>query len=57
MAWKLAEAKNKFSEVFRRALQDGPQRARTGANSTSSVILRQCETSTYEGAARHMCDL
>ena len=26
MTWKLAEAKNKFSEVVRRALQEGPQR-------------------------------
>jgi prevent-host-death family protein len=26
MDWKLAEAKNKFSEVVRRALNEGPQR-------------------------------
>ncbi len=26
MSWKLAEAKNKLSEVVRRALQEGPQR-------------------------------
>lgn len=26
MNWKLAEAKNKFSEVVRRAIQEGPQR-------------------------------
>ncbi len=26
MKWKLAEAKNKFSEVVRRALEEGPQR-------------------------------
>ena len=26
MIWKLAEAKNKFSEVFRLALEEGPQR-------------------------------
>ena len=26
MTWKLAEAKNKLSEVVRRALQEGPQR-------------------------------
>ncbi len=26
MDWKLAEAKNKFSEVVRRALSQGPQR-------------------------------
>ncbi len=28
MDWQLAEAKNKFSEVVRRALSDGPQRIR-----------------------------
>ena len=26
MSWKLAEAKNKLSEVVRRALHEGPQR-------------------------------
>lgn len=26
MIWKLAEAKNKLSEVVRRALEEGPQR-------------------------------
>ncbi|MEX2498660.1 MAG: type II toxin-antitoxin system prevent-host-death family antitoxin [Wenzhouxiangellaceae bacterium] len=26
MEWKLAEAKNKFSEVVKRALTEGPQR-------------------------------
>lgn len=25
MAWQLAEAKNKFSEVFSRAMEEGPQ--------------------------------
>lgn len=28
MAWRLAEAKNKFSELFNRALAEGPQRVR-----------------------------
>jgi len=26
MSWKLAEAKNKFSEVVQKALSDGPQK-------------------------------
>ena len=26
MAWRLADAKNRFSEVFNRALAEGPQR-------------------------------
>jgi len=25
MAWRLAEAKNRFSEVFTRAIEEGPQ--------------------------------
>ena len=28
MDWRLAEAKNKFSELFNRALTEGPQRVR-----------------------------
>ena len=28
MEWKLAEAKNKFSELINKALQEGPQRIR-----------------------------
>ena len=32
MEWKLAEAKNKFSEVVRRALAEGPQRIRRRAD-------------------------
>ena len=28
MEWRLAEAKNKFSELFNRALAEGPQRVR-----------------------------
>jgi prevent-host-death family protein len=28
MDWRLAEAKNKFSELFNRALAEGPQRVR-----------------------------
>jgi len=28
MVWRLAEAKNRFSEVFNRALAEGPQKVR-----------------------------
>ena len=28
MTWRLAEAKNRFSELFTRALSEGPQRVR-----------------------------
>jgi antitoxin Phd len=28
MEWRLAEAKNKFSELFNRAIVEGPQRVR-----------------------------
>ena len=36
MDWKLAEAKNKFSEVVRRALREGPQRV---VRRTDAVIV------------------
>ena len=45
--WQLAEAKNKFSEVFTRALTEGPQRVRR--RSDTVVILSEAE---YERLAR-----
>jgi len=41
MDWKLADAKNKFSEVVRRALAEGPQRV-TRRND-AVVILSEAE--------------
>lgn len=40
MEWKLADAKNRFSEVVTRALTEGPQRVRR-RNETVVVISEQ----------------
>lgn len=37
MAWKLADAKNRFSEVFRLCLSDGPQRVERRAEAAYLV--------------------
>ena len=48
MDWPLAEAKNKFSEVFERALREGPQRvSRRGKDAV--VVLAEAD---YEGVKR-----
>jgi antitoxin Phd len=39
--WQLAEAKNKFSEVFTRAMREGPQRVRRRGDTV--VILSESE--------------
>jgi antitoxin Phd len=36
--WKLTEAKNRFSEVFRLALKDGPQRITRHGNEAVFVL-------------------
>ncbi len=42
MDWPLAEAKNKFSEVFERALKEGPQRiSRRGKDAVVVVSEEQ----------------
>jgi len=40
MDWKLADAKNRFSEVVRRALLEGPQRVRRRKDSVVVVSER-----------------
>ena len=37
MEWQLADAKNRFSEVVRRALSEGPQRVRRRGDSVVVV--------------------
>ena len=44
MEWKLAEAKNKFTEVVNRALSEGPQRVTRRKDSV--IIIAEAE---YEG--------
>lgn len=48
MVWALAEAKNRFSELFERALQEGPQRI-TRRGRDSVVLLSAAE---YERLVR-----
>lgn len=45
--WQLAEAKNKFSEVFTRALTQGPQRVRRRGETV--VILAEAEYERLAG--------
>lgn len=40
MTWRLADAKNRFSELFTRALSEGPQRVRRH-NGTVVVLSEQ----------------
>lgn len=47
MNWKLAEAKNKFSEVVQRALSEGPQRV-TRRND-AVVILSEADYERLTG--------
>lgn len=47
MDWKLAEAKNKFSEVVQRALSEGPQRV-TRRND-AVVILSEADYERLTG--------
>lgn len=47
MEWKLAEAKNKFSEVVNRALKEGPQRVRRRKDSV--VVLSEEDYARLRG--------
>jgi prevent-host-death family protein len=46
--WQLAEAKNKFSEVFTRAMRDGPQRVTRRGETV--VVLSEAEYERLAGA-------
>lgn len=46
--WQLADAKNKFSEVFTRAMTDGPQRVRRRGETV--VIVSEAEYERLAGA-------
>jgi prevent-host-death family protein len=48
MDWKLAEAKNKFSEVVRRALTEGPQRVMRRRDTV--VVLAESEYERLAGS-------
>jgi antitoxin Phd len=46
MDWRLAEAKNKFSELFNRALAEGPQRVWRRDEAIVVMALRDYERLT-----------
>jgi prevent-host-death family protein len=46
MEWKLADAKNRFSELVTRALVEGPQRVRRHADAVVVVAERDYEKLT-----------
>jgi len=46
MKWKLAEAKNKLSEVVRRALTEGPQRIERRSDAVVVVAAEEFERLT-----------
>jgi prevent-host-death family protein len=54
MEWKLADAKNRFSEVFRLVLSDGPQWVRRRGDTV--VILSEAEFERLSGAKRDFKD-
>ena len=43
MVWKLADAKNRFSEVVRRALSEGPQRIQRREDAVYVLSEREYE--------------
>jgi prevent-host-death family protein len=48
MEWKLADAKNRFSEVVTRALTEGPQRVRR--RNETVVVISEKEYGRLRGA-------
>lgn len=51
MRWKLAEAKNKLSEVVRRALEEGPQRIERRNDAVVVVSATEYDRVTGAGAS------
>ncbi len=54
MEWKLADAKNKFSEVVRRALSEGPQRVLRRGDAV--VVISEEEFEALRGRRRDFLD-
>jgi antitoxin Phd len=51
MDWRLADAKNKFSELFNRALTEGPQRVQRRDDAVVVIAARDYEKLTGETAS------
>ena len=54
MIWKIAEAKNKFSEVFDRAIDGEPQRVTRRGQSV--IVLDECEYLLLKGAKKNFIE-
>lgn len=52
MIWKLAEAKNKFSEVFQRALTEGPQEITRHGKERVVVVAAEAYENLQERPSR-----
>ena len=55
MDWKLADAKNRFSEVVKRALTEGPQRILR--RSDAVIVLSEEEYERLSGGRRGLKEL
>lgn len=51
MDWRLADAKNKFSELFNRALTEGPQRVQRRDDAVVVIAAHDYERLTGEAAS------
>lgn len=54
MTWRLAEAKNRFSEVVRRALAEGPQRVTRRGDAV--IVMSEEEYRRLTGVAPNLVD-
>lgn len=54
MTWKLADAKNRFSEVVRKALSEGPQRVSRRGDAV--VVISETEYQQLTGQQRGFRD-
>lgn len=54
MTWQLADAKNRFSEVVRRALKEGPQRVTRRREAV--IILSETDYQRLAGTGQNVVD-
>ncbi|MEM8814037.1 MAG: type II toxin-antitoxin system prevent-host-death family antitoxin [Pseudomonadota bacterium] len=54
LIWQLADAKNRFSEVVRRALTEGPQKVTRRQDAV--IILSEAEYQRLTGSAPNLVD-
>jgi len=54
MNWQLADAKNRFSEVVRRALEEGPQRVTRRREAV--IVMSEAEYQRLSGAGPNVID-